>query len=90
MGGSFKLSHNSWLNECNKLVKNKSSTCSYYYYESSSSSSDLEKALVENNCDDLKEQEIVTNNRNKRPLSDISAIENKKLIIQKEEDYSQE
>ena len=39
LGGYVKLNHQNWLIECNKLVTNAASTCSYYYCFSSSSNS---------------------------------------------------
>lgn len=37
LGGNVKLNHKAWLAECNKLVTNKASTCSYYYHFTTSS-----------------------------------------------------
>lgn len=31
LGGRVVLNHSNWLVECNKLVTNKASTCSFYY-----------------------------------------------------------
>jgi hypothetical protein len=39
LGGYVKLNHLNWLIECNKLVTNAASTCSYYYCTSLSPNS---------------------------------------------------
>jgi tyrosine-protein phosphatase non-receptor type 9 len=39
LGGKAKINHKTWLVECNKLVTNKASTCSFYYSSTSTFSS---------------------------------------------------
>ncbi|CAF0720499.1 unnamed protein product [Brachionus calyciflorus] len=83
LGGTAVLNHTNWLIECNKLVTNKASTCSYYYYSDDSSSScssknnSLEhkksKKMQKKNDDDDE-----FNENKKRQSSDFLDIEEKK------------
>jgi len=68
LGGLVKLNHQNWLIECNKLVTNAASTCSYYYCFSSSLSNSTNGA-----------NSSLAHNR-KRQLSDMNDLSDKKQL----------
>lgn len=87
LGGTAVLNHSSWLIECNKLVTNKASTCSFYYYTDEDESS--QNSSLENNNRKSKMQSIKkTDNKDdddeefnanrKRQSTDFLDIEEKK------------
>ena len=68
LGGNVKLNHRSWLNECNKLVKNKMSTCSYYYYDSPNENENRKRPLYDMSIIGSKKQ-IIQNKTFKQETS---------------------
>lgn len=89
LGGAFKLDHKNWLNECNKLVKNDISTCSYYYYEDENSANkteDTDNSITKdlNYSMTSYDNELLNGSNRKRPLIDQNDVESKKQIIEKD------
>ena len=68
LGGYVKLNHQNWLLECNKLVTNAASTCSYYYCFSLSPSNSTNGPSSSS-----------AHNR-KRQLSDMNDLTDKKQL----------
>ena len=61
LGGNHKIDHKKWLIECNKLVSNKASTCSFYYSSSSITSSlSANLSSIQFN----KNNDLINNNEN--------------------------
>lgn len=84
LGGALKLDHKNWLAECNKLVRNEISTCSYYYYEDETETKSCEITKDLNySTTELNNADEVSTNR-KRSLPDQNDVEIKKQIIEKD------
>jgi hypothetical protein len=94
LGGNVKLDHKNWLNECNRLITNKTSTCYYYYYFkktnkidsngfcetiTSASASNLSTTVSSTNTT----SSLLQNNNRKRPSSDFIDIleKNQKIFL---------
>lgn len=84
LGGSFKVNHKSWLAECNKLVLNNFSTCSYYYYEDENitTKTDESSEIIKDlnySMTGSTDNEIVANR--KRQILNQDDVETKKQIL---------
>lgn len=79
LGGIVKINHRNWLIECNKLVTNKASTCSFYYFSSKNCDSNSnckenqnQKQMMPNKIETCKQtQDDELNSNRKRQSSDF-------------------
>lgn len=86
LGGTCKLDHKNWLTQCNRLVQNNVSTCSYYYYEDDTKAAEAAngfKITKDLDYEQYDNNEMGVNQR-KRPLTHQNDVESKKQIIEKD------
>lgn len=86
LGGTYKLDHKSWLTQCNKLVQNNVSTCSYYYYEDDTKAAEAANGFkITKDLDyEAYDNNDMGVNQRKRPLTHQNEVESKKQIIEKD------
>ncbi|RMZ94997.1 tyrosine- phosphatase non-receptor type 9 [Brachionus plicatilis] len=77
LGGTAVLNHSNWLIECNKLVTNKASTCSFYYIFDSVKKNKKFKMSNSDKTQKREDDEDELNVNRKRQSTDILDIEEK-------------